>query len=177
MQTARTRLLCLLIGFTIASPLLFAPPLKAQDDCKVMYKMLADAQVKLHSTPAHVYTTSKIGSQTFSVEMIYAAGSMYMKMNGKWSLAGSLKDIEESEKTLQHNANSKDTCRYVKDEAVGGNMAAVYASHSETAKGTLDMQIWISKAQGLVLRTDMNSDNGKDLISTRYEYGDIKAPI
>jgi hypothetical protein len=29
--------------------------------------------------------------------MIYAAGSMYMKMNGKWSLASSIKDLEESE--------------------------------------------------------------------------------
>ena len=65
MQTARSRLLCILIGFTVATPLMFVPPLKAQDDCRVMYKALTDAQVKLHSTPAHVYTTSKIGSQTF----------------------------------------------------------------------------------------------------------------
>jgi hypothetical protein len=177
MQIARARLLCILIGFTIATPLIFAPPLKAQADCKVMYKMLADAQAKLHSTPAHVYTTSKIGSQTFPSEMIYAAGSMYMKINGKWSLAGSIKDMEASEKPLQQHANAKETCRHVKDEPVNGNMAAVYASHSETPKGTLDMQVWISKANGLVLRSDMDSDHGKDVISIRYEYGNIKPPM
>jgi hypothetical protein len=177
MQAARTRLFYILIGFTIAAPLTFAPPLKAQDDCKLMYKMLADAQVKLHSTPAHVYTTSKIGAQTFSSEMIYAAGSMYMKVNGKWSLAGSIKDMEESEHPLQQNASAKEACHHVKDEPVNGEMAAVYASHSETPKGTLDMQIWISKAHGLVLRSDMNSDGGKDLVSSRYEYGDIKPPV
>jgi hypothetical protein len=135
MQTARTRLLCILIGLVIATPLMFAPPLRAQDECTVMYKMLAAAQAKLHSTPAHVYTTSKIGSQTFSSEMIYAAGSMYMKINGKWSLASSIKDMEESEKDLQHKANANETCRHVKDEPVSGNMAAVYASHSESAQG------------------------------------------
>jgi outer membrane lipoprotein-sorting protein len=177
MQTARTRLLCLLVGFTIAIPLMSAPPLKAQDDCKTIYKMLADAQVKLYSTPAHLYTTSKIGGQTFSSEIIYAAGSMYMKINGKWTVASSIKDLQESEKDLEHKANPKETCHHVKDEPVGGNMATVYSSHSETAKGTLDMQIWISKAQGLVLRTDLNSDGGKDIVSTRYEYGDIKPPI
>jgi outer membrane lipoprotein-sorting protein len=177
MQIARTRLLCILTGFAIATPLMFAPPLKAQDDCKVIYKMLADAQAKLHSTSAHVYTTSKIGSQTFTSEMIYAGGSMYMKINGKWSLAGSMKDTEASEKPLQQHAGAKDTCRHVKDELLGGNMTTVYATHSETPKGTLDMQVWISKAQGLLLRSDMNSDGGKDLISIRYEYGNIRPPI
>jgi hypothetical protein len=142
-----------------------------------MEKALADANIRLHSTPAHVYTTSKIGSQTFSAETIYAAGSLYMKINGKWSLVSSLKDLEASEKPLQQNANSKDTCHHVKDEPVGGNMAAVYATHSESPKGVLDMQVWISKGQGLVLRSDINSDRGKDIVSTRYEYGGVKPPI
>ena len=177
MQASRTGLLFILVGFTIATPLMFAPLLKAQDDCKAMYKMLADGQAKLHNTPAHVYTTSKIGGQTFSSEMIYAAGSMYMKVNGKWSLAGSIKDMEESEQPLQQNASSKDTCRHVGDEQVNGQMTTVYTSHSESPKGTIDMQVWISKARGLVLRSDMNSDGGKDIVSTRYEYGDIKPPV
>ncbi|MGA8938662.1 MAG: hypothetical protein WB439_05805 [Acidobacteriaceae bacterium] len=177
MQIARSRWLCILIGFTIAAPLMFAPPLKAQGDCAAMYKTLADAQAKLHSMPAHVYTTSKIGSQTFNSEMIYAGGSMYMKMNGKWTLAGSIKDMEASEKTLQHKASAKDSCRRLSDGAVNGQMAAVYSSHSVSPKGTMDMQIWISKAQGLVLRTDMNGDNGKVVNSTRYEYGNVKPPI
>ncbi|MGA7158125.1 MAG: hypothetical protein WBY53_14830 [Acidobacteriaceae bacterium] len=175
MQTARVRLLCILTGFTIAVPLMFAPQCKAQSDCQVMMKMLTDAQAKLHSTPAHVYTTSKIGSQSFNSEMIYANGSMYMKINGKWSLAGSLKDMEASEKDLQQHASAKDTCHHVKDEMVGTTMATVYASHSESAKGAVDQQVWFSKSQGLMLRSDMSS--GKVINSSRYEYGDVKAPI
>jgi hypothetical protein len=66
MQASRTGLLCILIGFTIATPLMFAPPLKAQDDCRVLSKMLADAQVKLHSTPTHVYTTRRLAAKPFS---------------------------------------------------------------------------------------------------------------
>jgi hypothetical protein len=44
----------------------------------------------------HVYTTTKIGSQTFTCEIIYADGSMYMKFNDKWRLSGSIKEMEQA---------------------------------------------------------------------------------
>ena len=58
-------------------------------------KALKDASAKTYLTPTHIYITSKVGGQTFTSEMIYAAGSMYLKINGKWSLGGSIKDIEQ----------------------------------------------------------------------------------
>jgi hypothetical protein len=71
-----------MVGFMIACLLMGASPLTAQDDCKVMEKAVADDFSKVHNIPTHVYITSKIGSQTFSSEMIYVAGSIYMKING-----------------------------------------------------------------------------------------------
>jgi hypothetical protein len=175
MQTTRTRLRHIMVGFTIGYVLTGTLPVTAQDDCKVMQKVLADAYSKVHNTPTHVYTTSKIGSQTFTSEIIYAAGSMYAKINGKWTLSDSIKDLEQSDQQNRHNANSKDTCRYLKDEPLNGEMAALYSSHSETPKGKVDLQIWISKSKGLLLRQDSNSSGV--LISSRYEYGNVKPPL
>jgi hypothetical protein len=89
---------------------------------------------------------------------------MYMKINGKWRLLGSIKDTEQAEQQAKKNANSansKDTCRQLNDERVNGEIAAVYRSHSETAKGNLDMQMWVSEATGQILRQDTNSDGVK----------------
>ena len=160
-----------MIGFLLWG----ASPLMAQDDCKVLEKVTADAFNKVHSTPTHVYTTTKINGQSISSEIIYAGGSMYVKANGRWTSAGSIKDVEQSEQHAQHNANSKDTCRELKDESVNGEVASVYSSHSETPKGTIDLQFWISKANDKLLRQDTSS-NGV-LMSSRYEYQDVKPPL
>jgi hypothetical protein len=164
-----------LVASMIACLLWGASPLMAQDDCKVLEKVAADAFNKVHTTPTHVYTTTKINGQSISSEIIYAGGSMYVKTNGKWTSAGSIKDVEQSEQQIQHNANSKDTCRQLKEESVNGEVASVYNSHSETPKGTIDLQFWISKASDKLLRQDM-SGNGV-LMSSRYEYRDVKPPL
>jgi hypothetical protein len=164
-----------LVSSVIAFLLWSASPLTAQDNCKILEKVAADAFNKVHTTPTHVYTTTKINGQSFSSEIIYAAGSMYVKTNGKWTSAGSIKDVEQSEQEMQHNANSKDTCRQLKEDSVNGEVATVYNSHSETPKSTIDLQFWISKANGKLLRQDTSS-NGV-LMSARYEYSDVKPPL
>jgi hypothetical protein len=167
--------LCMVVAITIANLLCGVLPLTAQDDCKELKKVTADALNKVHHTPTHVYTTTKINDQSFSSEIIYAAGSMYIKINGKWNLGGSIKEMEQSEQQLQHDANSKDTCRQLKDESINGEVASVYNSHSETPKGTIDMQFWISKANGELLRQDMSSSG--EVMSSRYEYNGVKPPM
>ena len=54
-------------------------------------------------------------------------------------------------------------------------MASVYNSHSETAKGTIDLQFWISKANGTLLRQDTTGDGV--LMSSRYDYSGVKPPL
>ena len=89
-------ILSIVIATTIAYLLWGALPLTAQD-CKVLEKVTADALNKVHNTPTHVYTTTKVNGQSFGSEIIYAAGSMYIKSNGKWISGGSIKDMEQSE--------------------------------------------------------------------------------
>lgn len=171
METMRTRLLCVLVSFTIGHLLMGASPLAAQDDCKA----ILDAGSKLDNTPAHVYVTMKIGGETTSGETIYAAGSIYGKINGKWMVTESIKDAEQLKQDNLRKNKDKVTCRYLKDELVNGEMAAVYSSHDEGPKAKIDMQAWISKAKGLLLR--METDVDKVHTSARYEYTNVKPPL
>jgi hypothetical protein len=97
------------------------------------------------------------------------------KYNGKWSAGSTTQEIKAiAEKNRQTN---KTTCRYLKDELVNGEMAAVYSVHEVSPKSMSDSKTWISKAKGLPLRSDMDMEGGKSHFSTRYEYGNVKPPM
>jgi hypothetical protein len=84
MTTTPTRLLYILISFTIGYLPIAASPMMAQNDCKV----ILDGAIKVLNTPAHVYTTGKIGGTTVNSEMIYAGGTVYPKTGAFWSFKG-----------------------------------------------------------------------------------------
>jgi hypothetical protein len=81
-------------------------------------------------------------------------------------------------KEEENRKNSKSTCRYLKDESVSGETAAVYSTRSETGDIKSDGQIWISKGRGLPLRQEFDIDSGgsggKYHHSARYEYGNVQ---
>jgi hypothetical protein len=175
MEKTRTKLLCLMAGFTLGHLLIATNPLKAQGDCKVVL----DAEFKVLNTPTHAYGTVNIVGRTVTTEMIYAAGAVYGMIDGKWSPSGTTKDIEQ---LMQKNLlNSKITCRHLKDEPVNGEMAAVYSTHEDRPKGAVDSQVWISRAKGLPLRQEIDIDiggsGGKSHNSMRYEYANVKPPM
>jgi hypothetical protein len=170
MDTTRKRLLYIMVGFTFGQLLIGAKPLAAQGDCKLAF----DAGSKVLDTPAHLYSTMNIGGTTQTVESIYAAGAIYLKFGGKWS-PSPITMQETKELTQKNRQNSKATCRYLNDESVSGEMAAVYSVHEESPKGKVDSRVWISKAKGLPLR--METDVDKFHSSTRYEYGNVKPPM
>jgi len=167
----RTPLLYLVVGFTVGQLLMSAKPVAAQGDCQVVF----GATSKIFDTPAHAYVTMNMGGTTQTAESIYVAGAMYTKVDGKWSPSQiSMKEMKELDQ--KNKQTNKTTCRYLKDEAVNGEVAAVYSVHEQTPRGTSDSQIWISKAKGLPLRSEQDL-SAKNHISTRYEYGSVKAPM
>ena len=171
MKTTRTRLFYIVFGFTLGHLLIGATPVAAQGDCRLVF----DATSKVFSTPAHIYVTTNIGGKPQIVEEIYAAGAIYMNIDGKWS-PGTM-SIQEMKQLVQKNIQTnKTTCRYLKDEPVNGEMAAVYSVHEETPGSKADSQIWISKAKGLPLRSEEDLGD-KNHVSTRYEYGNVKPPM
>jgi hypothetical protein len=172
METTPNRLLCILVGFTFGHLLIGATPAAAQDDCRLTF----DAMSKVFDTPSHSYTRMNLGSTTQTVESINTAGTSYTKVGSKWS-PGLIPLQEMKELDQKNRRDNRVTCHYLRDEPVNGEIAAVYSVHEETPKkGKTDSQVWISKAKGLLLRSEIDLGD-KMHISTRIEYGNIKPPI
>jgi hypothetical protein len=171
MKTTPNRLFYIVCGFTLGQLLIGATPVMAQGNCQLVF----DAGTKVFDIPAHLYVTTNIGGKAQIMEEIYAAGAIYVNVGGKWS-AGTM-SIQEIKQLAQKNIQTnKTTCRYLKDESVNGEMAAEYSVHDVGPRGTSDSQIWISKAKGLPLRSEVDLGD-KNNVSTRYEYGNVKPPM
>ncbi len=172
METTSKRLLEIIVGFTLTLLLTGATALAAQDDCQPSL----DAMSKVFDTPSHSYVTTNMGGKIQTGEVINAAGRSYTKAGDKWAPSLiSLKEIQEQKK--KNMKNNMMTCRYLKDESVNGENAAVYSVHEESPrKVKTDSQVWISKSKGLLLRSEI--DLGPAMhVSTRVEYGNVKAPM
>src|ERR1022692_4819085 len=138
MQTTRRKqLLYAMLGFTFGQLLIGSKPLTAQNDCKLVF----ESMTKLFDTPTHAYVTMNIGGKPQTGESIYAGGLIYAKYDGKWSAGTTTKEMKEiAEKNRQNN---KTTCRYVKDEPVNGEMAAVYSVHDVSPRSASDSTTWV----------------------------------
>ena len=169
--TRREQLLYAMLGLTFGLLLIGSKPLRAQADCK----LVLDAMTKVMDTPTHAYFTMNINGKAQTGESIYAGGLIYAKYEGKWSTGTSTNEMKEI--AAKNQRTNKMTCRYLKDEPVNGEMAAVYSVHEVSPRSTTDSTTWISKAKGLPLRSDIDMAGDKSHISTLYEYGNVKPPM
>jgi len=158
---------------------LLSPAARAQGDCKIV----RDALDKLTTVPSHAYETetnpARPGSDARSVEMITTGGAIYITINGKWKKS----PLSAAAMQAQQDENWKDaknvSCKYLRDESVGGQSAAVYKTHNENEDTKEDGQVWVSKSKGLLLREEQDVDLGsgdKRHHSARYEYTNVQAP-
>jgi hypothetical protein len=175
----RTSLLSISLGLTFGLSLVGAPRLAAEDNCQPTY----DAMSKVMTTPTHIYVTMTAvpnkGDKPITTETIYAAGSSYVKVSGKWTRSP-ITPQQVLKREEENRKNSKTTCRHLKDESVNGETAAIYSTHSETDDTKSDGEIWISKSRGLPLRQEFDIDaggpGGKHHHSVRYEYTNVQPP-
>ena len=170
-----TALACLFAAFSLA-------PLRAADTCDT----IAGATAKIWEIPVHIYS-----NQTFSLraiparssESIYIGGIVYVMVKGNWTRSrltiAQLKAAQEEGK----KDTAKPSCRYLRDEAVDGESAAVYASHQEGDGFKTDVTLWISKSRNVPLRSEIDTDtgvagnsNGKSHSSIRYDYRNVQPP-
>jgi hypothetical protein len=164
------RICCLsVLVCAIAAPAFAqAPP----GTCKVVF----DAMLKGVTTPHHSVTT-KDGAATG--ELIATADAMYVKLRGEWRKS----PMTPQAMLAQQQQNIRDTtvatCSALPDDVVDGKPVAVYQTHYEQKDlGASDAKIWIAKATGLPLRTDVSREAGdKVSIVTRFDYDNIKAPV
>jgi hypothetical protein len=137
---------------------------------------------KVITTPSHLYssmTGSSPGSKPHTTETIYTGGASYVNIGGRWARSP-ISPQEVLKREQENRQNSKYTCRYLRDEPLSGELAAVYATHAETSDIVSDGQIWISKGRGLPLRHEEDirvEGMDRNHHSTRYEYGNIQPPL
>jgi hypothetical protein len=143
-----------------------------------------DAGDKLFTTPYHAFMTESgdggAKGKPASNESIFTGDVLYILDGGNWRPSGMSKEVMKAmERRNRDNARNM-PCRYVHDESVHGEAAALYSTHQETAHGRIDSQTWISKSRGLILRQEIDIDtgrpNGKTHMSSRYEYDNVQAP-
>jgi len=154
-----------------------ATPSFANDTCKP----LQDAISKSFTVPLHAYATQTGGGSAQSTESIYVNGAAYIMTRGQWRHSPvTIKQIQEQQEDNLKNQKAL-ACRFLRNESVGGEAAAVYSTHQEDDNLKFDGQFWISIARGLPLREEMDTDtgggkSGKTHQSVRWEYNNVSAP-
>jgi hypothetical protein len=169
------------IALLILTPLAVRPARAAAVDPAC--KPVLDSMAKQYSTPVHLYMTQVVdlrGSKPRSSESIFDGGTIYVQVRGKWTRSSmSLEGMRRQHEENIRNAKSM-SCRYLRDEAVDGEAAAVYSSRSETEDAKSSSTLWVSKRTGLPLKIEIDIDSGgtlgKQHNSVRYDYSNVRPP-
>jgi hypothetical protein len=153
---------------------------RAGDACEPMFAALE----KNITTPYHMYVTQTSAAvqngKPRSGETIYVGGVLYVQSGAKW--ISRPKGVEFQKSNLEDSRQNfkSGSCRYLRDEAVTGESAAIISAHSQNEFGTNETQFWISKSRGLILKQETDVDMGgaepKSHTSARYEYTNVQAP-
>jgi len=142
--------------------------------CKIVF----DAGKQLTATPHHVYEVETSSRGKRSSEQISTQGSIYVTVGGKWRKSPmNVQQLQKQEDENIRNARNA-SCRYLRDESVGGQPAEVYSTHSETTGAISDTVVWLAKGSRRVLREeeDMNAGGDKMHWSIRVDYTNVAAP-
>ncbi|HVT47263.1 MAG TPA: hypothetical protein VHD57_05700 [Vicinamibacterales bacterium] len=139
-------------------------------------KSVFDAVLKMTATPHHAVTSM---NGTTRAESIATDDAMYVKLKGAW-----MKSPVPLKNTLAlQQENIRNTtvasCTPLPDELVDGKPAVGYQAHYEQKDtGATDAKVWLSKANGMLLRTDVSLQAGQKTSEvTTFDYDHIVAPV
>ena len=85
--------------------------------------------------------------------------------------------LEQEQENIKDVTSS--SCTLIGSDTVNGTPADVYSAHyDQKDMGVTEGKIWLAKATGLPLRTDLTLMAGeKTSTSSVFDYADIKAPV
>lgn len=156
--------------------------------------IVAATDIKLLQTPYHSYLAMHVqlaahgamhdvphalGMDNATQESIFAGGVIYDKSSdGSWHRSKvTVEAMAPMVRDEQKHTDADHTCRYLRDETVDGQNAAVYEIKSKNNKliGAGTTHMWIAKASGLPLRqrSEVDANTYSEL---RYEYTNVHAP-
>jgi hypothetical protein len=136
-------------------------------------KLVFDAMAKAMLTPNHQYISLKMqalnGGKPADSEIINTGKATYIQHDGKWKPAVSAQAMLDQ--MSENRKDAKSTCHFVRDEAIDGVSASLYAVHE--AEGP-DSKIWLAKTNGLPVHITMDTEGMHS--DARYIYGAVSAP-
>ena len=117
-----------------------------------------------------------------SSETIFTGKAVYVRLlPGKWQpLPTSLAQFQEQ---VHASVAGLKNCQHLPDQTVNGATLAVYDGATKEKNGPVQTKVWVS-VKGIPVKSETDIEIGHtpggDMIhqhlSTRYEYGDIRAP-
>ena len=136
-------------------------------------KPIIDANNKQYMTPSHVLETGKDPGET-----IFIGNSVYLKDEGKWIRAPMTPQWFQQQLQEEVHDATVFSCRYLHDDAVNGESAKVYSVQIDNHGVKFDLQEWISKSRGLLLKKEgaTDVDGVKSNMSAHYDYTHVQAP-
>jgi hypothetical protein len=164
-----TRLLCVsLLAGLIATPALAQAP---SGPCKAVF----DAMLKETTTPHHAASVRNGAAQG---EVIATADAVYVKTKDVWkkSPLTPKAQLEMQQENIRDATSA--SCTALPDEVVAGKPVSVWHAHYEQRDlGVSESKIWIAKASGLPVRTEVSIQAGEKVsLVTTFDYDHITAP-
>ena len=133
------------------------------------------------TTPAHVYTRETSSRRGTTVtETIYLDGKVYVLTNARWTLSpDSAVDMVKAQRKSREHATL--SCERVGAETLEDRATGVYTTLRSTSDSRVESKLWIDEASGLLLKQEEDltaTGDASNVVhrSTRYEYGNVKAP-
>lgn len=141
------------------------------DDCDtVLNASFASAKTPYSATMTRTDPKGK-GTTT---KVIYTGATMYLQVQGQWH-GVPITAQEMMDQAKEARKTTKETCKRLGDENIGGEATAVYSSHAESDMGKSDSRIWISKSRGLPIKTEIRVGGGETIVEM-ITYGTVKPP-
>ena len=136
-------------------------------------KTVIAANSKQYMTPSHVVETGKDPG-----ESIFIGNSVYLKDGGKWKRVPVTPQWFQQQLQEEVHDASVFSCRHLRDDAVNGEPANVYSVQIDNHGVKFDLQEWISKSRGLLLKKEgtTDADGVKSNMSAHYDYSNVQAP-
>lgn len=149
---------------------LVAVAAKADDCATLMNATIASA----HNSYTATSTISGRGAPTRVSHSVSVGGKLFVEVNGHWVL--SKMTMSDMANTMRSEiGTAKMSCLRLGEGDVSREATTMYSSHVDNRGNVSDNTLWISKATGLPLKTEVKLKNGMDVV-TVFDYSHFQVP-
>jgi enamine deaminase RidA (YjgF/YER057c/UK114 family) len=153
-----------------AAALLGVLPAHADDCSTLMTAMMNQASKPYNAT----VTMSDPTGKNHTSKIIFTGSLLYTQVEGQWH-SMQLTSKEMADQIRDAAKTAKTSCHQTGAEAVNGQPATIYMAHVENQGSISDNKVWVSKANGATLKSEVTIKDGPHMV-TVFDYGKIVPP-